>query len=164
VTQAIAQATGDPKLVAQPMMGYTQAGRAPQAQDFVALVRRRRARRATTAQSAIVLSRAPASAPLSAFLNCSRPIDDWVNGNSMAYASSFIRRSGGCGSRRRTCRRQLSELAALVDFLPDDIVLDSELIVVASLDAFAVDDLSDLRPFLNCSSVWGASFSRQNAA
>ena len=157
MTQAIAQATElDAKLVAQRMMGYTQANRAPQAQDFVALVAPAEAGedgRPLRGQPYPFFLAHPLQAPLSAFPELLGPVDDWlVEWKFDGIRAQFIHRAGEWWLWSRgeeLVSDSFPELAALVDFLPDDIVIDGELIVVAPCsDArSAVDDLSDLRPF-----------------
>ncbi|MGJ0532709.1 ATP-dependent DNA ligase [Methylocystis sp.] len=157
MTQAIAQATElDAKLVAQRMMGYTQANRAPQAQDFVALVAPAEAGedgRPLRGQPYPFFLAHSLQAPLSAFPELLGPVDDWlVEWKFDGIRAQFIHRAGEWWVWSRgeeLVSDSFPELAALVDFLPDDIVLDGELIVVAprSDARSAVDDLSDLRPF-----------------
>jgi DNA ligase-1 len=157
MTQAIAEATQlDAKHVAQRMMGYTQANRAPQAQDFVALVAPAEAAedgRPLRGQPYPFFLAHPLQAPLTAFPELLGPVDDWlVEWKFDGIRAQFIHRAGEWWLWSRgeeLISDSFPELAALVDFLPDDVVLDGELIVVAS-DApprAAADDLDDLRPF-----------------
>ncbi|MFO1126004.1 MAG: ATP-dependent DNA ligase [Methylocystis sp.] len=157
MTQAIAEATRlDAKHVAQRMMGYTQANRTPQAQDFVALVSPAESGddgRPLRGQPYPFFLAHPLQAPLSAFPELLGSVDDWlVEWKFDGIRAQFIHRAGAWWLWSRgeeLVSDSFPELAALVDFLPDDIVIDGELVVVASGSAprSAPDDLIDLRPF-----------------
>jgi DNA ligase-1 len=135
MTHAIAQATElDAKLVAQRMMGYTQANRAPQAQDFVALVAPAEAGedgRPLRGQPYPFFLAHPLQAPLSAFPELLGPVDDWlVEWKFDGIRAQFIHRAGeGCGHAAKSLSRQLQSLPRSSIFLI--IVLDGEFIVVA---------------------------------
>lgn len=157
MTQAIAEATQlDAKLVAQRMMGYTQANRTPQAQDFVALIAPAEAGedgRPLRGQPYPFFLAHPLQAPLSAFPDLLGAVDDWlVEWKFDGIRAQFIHRAGQWWLWSRgeeLVSDSFPELAALVDFLPDDVVLDGELVVVASDSAApaALDDIHDIRPF-----------------
>ena len=157
MTQAIAEATElDVKLVAQRMMGYTQAKRAPQAQDFLALVAPAEAGeegRPLRGQPYPFFLAHPLQAPVSAFPQLLGSVDDWlVEWKFDGIRAQFIHRASDWWVWSRgeeLVSDSFPELAMLVDFLPDDIVLDGELIVVesGSRPRTGPDDLSDLRPF-----------------
>jgi DNA ligase-1 len=158
VIQALAEATGvEPKRMAQAMMGYTQAARTLGAADFAALI---------APDAGAAAEGAAAGHPYPFFLAHAfqQPVDAmpaalgapdaWLaEWKFDGIRAQIVRRAGGWWLWSRgeeLVSESFPELAVLQDWLPDGVVLDGELVVVAPRDATAPradDSLGDIRPF-----------------
>jgi DNA ligase-1 len=155
VTQALAQAAGvDAKRMAQRMMGYTQAGRAPTAGDFAALTAP-----ADADEDAALAAGRPYpfylahafQRPTSEMAEALGPVSGWiVEWKFDGVRAQYVQREGRWHLWSRgeeLVTDAYPDLAELRRWLPDGVALDGELVVLRAEGAGAADDLSGLQPF-----------------
>jgi DNA ligase-1 len=155
VTQALAQvADVDATRMAQRMMGYTQAGRAPSATDFAALIAP-----ASADEDAAVKEGQPYpfylahpfQQPVEEMAAALGPVADWiVEWKFDGIRAQYVQRGGTWRLWSRgeeLVTESYPELAELSRWLPDGVALDGELVVLRAKDAAGAEDLSGLQPF-----------------
>ncbi|MFZ2104768.1 MAG: ATP-dependent DNA ligase [Roseiarcus sp.] len=158
VIQSLSAVSGvDAKRMAQRMMGYTQAGRTLQAEDFATLI----AADDEAGQGAAGGHPYPFflahsfQAPLDEMPALLGPVENWlVEWKFDGIRAQYIQRAGHCWLWSRgeeLVSESFPEMAALQSWIPDGEVLDGELLVVKpqAAEAQALDDdrLSDIQPF-----------------
>jgi DNA ligase-1 len=158
VIQALSAVTGvEAKRMAQRMMGYTQAGRTLQAEDFATLI----AADDETGQGAAGGHPYPFflahsfQAPLEDMPALLGPVENWlVEWKFDGIRAQYIHRGGQWWLWSRgeeLVSESFPEIAALQNWIPDGVVLDGELLVVkpqaAEATALASDALSEIQPF-----------------
>src|ERR1700722_5719719 len=160
VVQALSEAAGvEAKRMAQRMMGYTQAGRAPRAEDFAALTA---PENGTEEQGAASGHPYPFflahsfQAPLDEMPALLGPVENWlVEWKFDGIRAQYIQRAGQYWLWSRgeeLVSESFPDMAALREWIPDGTVLDGELVVVNPHSAAdgnppAVDTLDDIQPF-----------------
>ncbi len=155
VTQALALAAGvDQTRMAQRMMGYTQAGRAPAATDFAALTAP-----ASADEDAALREGEPYpfylahsfQRPVEEMAEALGPVDDWiVEWKFDGIRAQYVQRGGGFALWSRgeeLVTDSYPELAELARWLPKGVALDGELVVMQAEGAVSPQDLSGLQPF-----------------
>jgi ATP-dependent DNA ligase len=158
VIRALSDATGvDAKRMAQRMMGYTQAGRTLRAADFAALTG---AADGEPQQGGgdghpypFFLAHS-FQAPVDAMPALLGPVENWlVEWKFDGIRAQYIQRADQWWLWSRgeeLVSESFPEMAALRSWLPEGVVLDGELVVVAAgsaTDPIAADALRDIRPF-----------------
>ncbi|MGJ0509128.1 MAG: ATP-dependent DNA ligase [Methylocystis sp.] len=155
VTQALAQAAGvDATRMAQRMMGYTQAGRAPSATDFAALtapVSADEDEALKEGQPYPFYLAHPFQHAVEDMADILGPVDDWIiEWKFDGIRAQFVQR----GAQWQVWSRgeelvtdSYPELAEMSRWLPDGVALDGELVVLRADDASGPEDLSGLQPF-----------------
>ena len=158
VIQSLSAVSGvDAKRMAQRMMGYTQAGRTLQAEDFATLI----AADDEAGQGAAGGHPYPFflahsfQAPLDEMPALLGPVENWlVEWKFDGIRAQYIQRAGHWWLWSRgeeLVSESFPEMAALQSWIPDGEVLDGELLVVKpqAAEAQALDDdrLSDIQPF-----------------
>ena len=158
VIQSLSAVSGvDAKRMAQRMMGYTQAGRTLQAEDFATLI----AADDEAGQGAAGGHPYPFflahsfQAPLDEMPALLGPVENWlVEWKFDGIRAQYIHRAGHWWLWSRgeeLVSESFPEMAALQSWIPDGEVLDGELLAVKpqAAEAQALDDdkLSDIQPF-----------------
>jgi DNA ligase-1 len=155
VTQALALAAGvDQTRMAQRMMGYTQAGRAPTATDFAALTAPASADEDAALKEGqpypFYLAH-PFQRPVEEMAEVLGPVDDWiVEWKFDGVRAQYVQRGGRFALWSRgeeLVTDSYPELAELSRWLPDGVALDGELVVMRTEGAASPQDLAGLRPF-----------------
>ncbi len=154
-TQALALVAGvDQTRMAQRMMGYTQAGRAPIAADFAALTAP-----ASDDEDAALKGGEPypfylAHAfqhPVEEMAEALGPVESWlVEWKFDGVRAQYVQRGGGWALWSRgeeLVSESYPELAELCRWLPDGVALDGELVVLHAEGPASPQDLSGLAPF-----------------
>ncbi len=155
VTQALSQASGvDAGRMAQRMVGYTQAGRAPGATDFAALTAPASADEDESLRQGLPYPfylAHPFQRPVEEMAETLGPTSDWIiEWKFDGIRAQYVQRGGvwRLWSRgEELVSDSYPELAELQRWLPDGIALDGELVVLRSEGAAAPHDLSGLQPF-----------------
>jgi DNA ligase-1 len=157
VVQALADVTGvDAKRMAQRMIGYTQAGRTLDAADFGALIASEDAAPTALAGHPYPFFLAHAfQAPVEEMAHLLGPVENWlVEWKFDGIRAQYIHRDGQWWVWSRgeeLVTENFPELGALQAVVPEGVVLDGELVVVAprtpEIAPSAHDDVSEIQPF-----------------
>jgi DNA ligase-1 len=152
VIQALADATGvDAKLMAQRMMGYTQAARILSAADFAGLVAHDAGAEGRGGQPYPFYLAHAFQAPLDAMPSLLGPVDDWlVEWKFDGIRAQYVQRDGQFSLWSRgeeLISDSYPDLAGLRRWIADGTVLDGELVVVAPGGAAEPETLNDIQPF-----------------
>ena len=158
VIQSLSAVSGvDAKRMAQRMMGYTQAGRTLQAEDFATLIAAddEAGRGAAGGHPYPFFLAHSFQAPLDEMPALLGPVENWlVEWKFDGIRAQYIQRAGHWWLWSRgeeLVSESFPEMAALQSWIPDGEVLDGELLVVKpqAAEAQALDDdkLADIQPF-----------------